>query len=227
MVNGLEIAQDAYWPFVKIYPTSSFPEDVEMNAEVIAYDYFGDPIVSDSQDFEVESIWQVIINGDFENGNALWDETGDVAMCVFNPAGGQAHPAFLGDGCMAFTGPGTLSRTVLIPGDASTASLSFRFKNESPEGSAETLTLRIIDDNTGQILNTPLILSGFAAETDLDTSHKGYAKHVVDLTPYRGMDFSISFEASSNGGPLHFNIDNVGAVYTVFPIGGGPGGFQS
>lgn len=223
-VDGVEISEDHYWPYQIIRSPDLFAKDTPLEAEAVAYDHFGDPIVSSQTvPFEVDSIDQLIFNGDFENGDAFWSLTGDVDLCSWNPASGQTLPTFMGFGCMAFEGQGTLSRHLWIPGNALTASLSFRMDNDSPPGSGETLWVRIIDNATDSPLTT-VEITGTGANTDLGTSHMGFRKYVLDMTPYIGLGVRVEFESDHTGPPAHFTVDNVGARHDVFEGHGGPGG---
>lgn len=228
LVDGVEIAQDTQWPFQLVKSTGDFIGDVEQTATAIAYDHFGDEIAgSGGADFTVDTVPQLLFNGDFENGDAYWNVVGDVAFCNFNPAGGESHPAFIGIGCMTFEGTASLSRTVAVPANALTASMSFRLDNDSADMTGVDFDVLLISNLSGLVVATLEEISGDLADTDAGTSHKGYRKYVVDLTPYKGMDVSVMFNLDANGAPVTFHLDNVGATYTVFgggPGGGGPGG---
>jgi hypothetical protein len=139
---------------------------------------------------------QLILNPGFETGTASpW--TGSTAVVVHETTDQQAWGgnwmAWLGGQGVAHTD--TLSQTVIIPADCSTADLTFRLHIDTAERTKrtayDTFTVTLQSPASGSVLATLATYSNLNAAS-------GYQTHTFDVSGFAGQSVTVTFTATEN-----------------------------
>lgn len=150
-------------------------------------------------------IKNLILNGDFEQGVSGWKGAiGSIASW------GAAKPAFSGKKCAWLGGYGSentesLTQTITIPADASSAPLAFAIKVETAENSKnsayDSLEVQLVEN--GQVVASPFTFSNLDAAS-------AYLEKEIDLVSYKGRTLQIVFKVTEDqSAQTSFTVDKI------------------
>lgn len=213
---GANGAKLRYAPYLIIRPASDFTPNATYQVKASIVTHAGIKVFnSPTLPFIVREVNQLVKNPGFEPSGTFWARTGSTAWC--NPPGaGEGSLGFMGTGCAAFTGNGTVYQLVSIPSGPGQAQLTFRLKIK--EGSSQhVLGIKVENPVTGHSTSLGGIVGN--ANTNAGTSHKEYRKFTYNLTPFMGQTIRLKFEAVDNSpNPMLFYVDNVGVTHKTFGV---------
>jgi hypothetical protein len=169
---------------------------------------------------------ELISNGTFVSGSTGWALTGnfqaDSRFSVYNNEPGYAYLAN-SDGSGGNNLSGTLSQTITIPSDATSATLGYYYRITT----SDSLTIHY------DRLNLSLVLSGGSLvglddkwNTDYNSS---YTYRSFDVSAYKGQTITIKFTGTTDStGPTVFRVDDVSllvsrpnpVINVLFGVGG-------
>jgi Peptidase C10 family len=159
------------------------------------------------------SIQELINNGSFANGSSSWSLSGyfqaDSRFSVCHSCPGYAYLANL-DGSAGNNLSGTLSQTITIPANATSATLGYYYRITTTD------SLTVAHD----FLSLNLVLPGGTLvgldtldNTDANTS---YSYHSFDITSHKGQTITVRFSGTTDSaGPTTFRVDDVSVQVDV------------
>lgn len=171
-------------------------------------------------------VQELVSNGTFTNNSSGWTLTGnfqaDSRFSTYNNEPGYAYLAN-SDGSAGNNLSGTLSQTIAIPSDATSATLGYYYRITTSD------SLSVAHDR----LNLSLVLSGGTQvglddkwNTDANTS---YTYRSFDVTSYKGQTITVKFTGTTDAsGPTTFRVDDVSLIVSrpnpvtnvLFGVGG-------
>jgi hypothetical protein len=157
---------------------------------------------------------ELITNGTFLNGSYGWTLTGnfqaDSRFSVYNNEPGYAYLAN-SDGSGGNNLSGTLSQTITIPANATSATLGFYYRITTTESGSigyDFLNIQLI---TG----SGTVHLGYKSNAD---SNSSYTYQSFDLGAYKGQTVTVQFYATTDGSnPTVFRVDDV-SVQVLVPV---------
>ncbi|MER8030210.1 M1 family aminopeptidase [Streptomyces bauhiniae] len=143
---------------------------------------------------------QSVVNGGFENGTSPWTES--PSGLVTTRTGQSAHggTAFAWLDGTGRTRTDTLTQSVTVPGDCTTATLSFYLHVDT----AETTTSTAYDKLTAKVGSTTL-----ATYSNLDRA-SGYVRKTIDISSYAGQTVNLAFTGTEDSSlQTSFVLDDI------------------
>jgi hypothetical protein len=143
---------------------------------------------------------QVVTNGDFESGTSPWTQSS--TSVITNRTGQSAHggTSFAWLDGVGSTHTDTLSQSVMIPSECSSATLTFWVHIDT----AETTTSTAYDKLTAKIGSTTL-----ATYSNLNKA-TGYAQKSFDVSAFAGQTVSVAFTGTEDSSlQTSFVVDDI------------------
>jgi len=167
-------------------------------------------VVTGSTSYQLQ---ELISNGTFLSGSTGWTLTGnfqaDSRFSTYNNEAGYAYLANA-DGSAGNNLSGTLSQTVTIPANATSATLGYYYRITSSDTSG------VAHDHLHLQLNY-----GAGTQAGLDdksnaNANTGYGYASFNLIAYKGLTVTVYFAATTDGSnPTTFRVDDVSLLVTV------------
>lgn len=226
VIDGVPRIADSALPFYNVISTVGYSFNTSHSVVARIYN-FADQMVKEigPKNFTLTNTAQLVVNGGFESGVSPWVQTGGVVFGQNNHEA-QYFRSFLGDRFALMGGKGTdhdetIQQVISLPGNATSAKLTFRLRIDTTEaGSADKLRVQILNHATGAVLATPMQIYS-STDTHSGDSWNGYNKFEVNLTPYIGNTIRIFFTADENAGwPTSFFLDQVSVTASTIGLAG-------
>ncbi|MFY0567711.1 M4 family metallopeptidase [Archangium lansingense] len=151
---------------------------------------------------------QLLTNGTFEAGTTGWSASAGV---LAKHAGKRPKP-FMGNWSSNFSASGSLSQAVLIPADATSVPLSFRYRVEPNATEAAKLSVLVKDQGTG----VQTVLAAYdRQDVNYFPAARSYRRAQFDLASFRGRTVQLSFVSSAGTGEWDFSVDSVSLTYAA------------
>ncbi len=151
---------------------------------------------------------QLLTNGRFESGATGWTATSGV---IGKQAGKRPVP-FMGSWNAVFSASDSLTQSVTIPADATSAPLSYRVRVEPDATDAGLLSVSVKDLNTGTVTN----LASYARDdVKYFTAGRHYRRGQFNLAAFRGHTVQLRFVSNAATGGEDYSVDNVSLTYSA------------
>ena len=226
VIDGVPRIADGSFPFFNVISTVGYSFNTSHAVVARIYNH-ANQVVQEigPQYFTLTNTNQLVVNGGFESGVLPWVQTGGVVFGQNNHEA-QYYRSFLGTRFAQLGGKGndhteTIQQVIALPGNATSAKLTFRLRIDTSEpGAADKFRVQILNHATGAVLATP-VQTDSALNTHVGNVWNGYTKFEVNLTPYIGNTIRIFFLADEDAGqPTSFFLDQVSVTANTLGVTG-------